>query len=382
MGASLLSSFGGPRNCGIVVRIQLGTLALGILLLAPAFAGEQADAVIAEAGAALESGDAAAAKRLADGGLEEGGLTGLQRGRLLLDRGLAQELLGAHDQALIDFTAAIQTRALPAAEQAQALLQRGFLLDGMNRLNDAAKDYGAVIALRSDSLATALNNRANVYRRQDKLALARRDYQAAVAVPGARLQYPYYGLGQVAEAQGDKDGARAFYAKAAAADPAYRLAADRLAELGGPPEGSRGDPGVIVLHPPKPAQAHQEASEAAPAASPQRVVLKPPAAKAKPAAARPARGGPGLRPALDGPSGGGEPQVQLGAWRSEGEAQTGWTLARHHAADALDGAVAHIVMADLPGRGRYFRLRVSTAEPQKLCDQLKAAGLDCVRVRD
>jgi tetratricopeptide (TPR) repeat protein len=367
------------RNSGRTLFLAW-LLALG----GPALAGPTTPALIAELGAALEKGDAAQALQLADGGLKAGDLSALERGRLLLDRGLAHELLGDHDEALQDFTAAIETHALPPSERGQALLQRGFLLDGLGRLDDAAKDYSAVIALKSEAVGTALNNRANIYRRQNKLADARRDYLAALADGRAKPQYPYYGLGQIAEAQKDTNAARGFYAKSVAADPGYVLAADRLAALGGAPDGALAEPDHITLHPPsgKPAPAAAAPAETAP------VVEKPVtlhAPKPRAAASHKAPAGavsPGLRPALDGPTAGSEPEVQLGAWRSEPEAQAGWQKAQSKAGGALYGLAAHVVMADLSGKGRYFRLRVATPDPAGLCGRLRQQGLDCARVRN
>lgn len=337
------------------------------------WAAPATDAVLAEIGTALDRGDAPEAGQLAADALAQGDLTALQRGRLLLDLGLAHELQGDQDKALADFTGAIQTHALPVHEQAEALLQRGFLLDGLNRLADAVKDYGAVIALKTANTATALNNRANIYRRQNRLGDARRDYQAALATGSAKPQFPYYGLGQIAEAQKDKEAARGFYAKAVAADPGYGLAADRLAALGGAPQDVLTQPDQIVLHPPG-------TKPASPAADPP-VVLHPPRS-AKPRAKTPAKPAPAvLRPALDGPSRGGGPEVQLGAWRSEPEAQAGWEQARRRAGGLLAGLSAHVVIADLPGRGRYFRLRVATGSPDKLCTGLREAGIACLPAR-
>jgi tetratricopeptide (TPR) repeat protein len=351
--------------------VFFASLALVLAAALPVQGAPATDALIAEASAALDSGNADHAQRLADEALKEPGITALQRGRLLLDRGLAHELQGHHDDAMADFTGAIETHALPAEERAQALLQRGFLLDGMNRLDDAAKDYGAVVNLRAGSLATALNNRANIFRRQNRLLEARRDYQAALAAGATRPQFPYFGLGQIAEAQNDKDAARGFYAKALAADPGYRLASERLDELGGTPEGTLAEPDVIKLHPPGPK----------PAGSPQPVRVTPVALR-PPARGEPTRPSPGLRPALDGPLVGTGPEVQLGAWRSEPEAQAGWDKAKRRAGAALDGKVAHIVRAEVPGRGTYFRLRVHAPSQVALCASLKSAGLDCVAVRD
>ena len=357
-------------------------LVLIVALAVPAWAASATDALIAEIGTALEKGDTSQANRLADGALGEKGLTPLQRGRLLLDRGLAHELDGASDVALIDFTAALQTRVLPADERAQALLQRGFLLDGLGKLDDAAKDYGAVIGLKTGVTATALNNRANIYRRQNRLDEARRDYLAALQAGSEHAQYPWYGLGQIAESHHDGDAARGFYAKAVAADPSYSLAADRLAALGGPPDGTLAEPDKIVLRPPgitPPPPAPEE--QRAPAQ--QNVALHP--LKSYPARPTPitaAPPSPGLRPALDGPALEGNPEVQLGAWRSETEAQAGWEKAHSKAGTALQGLSAHIVMADLPGKGRYFRLRVATSNPKHLCQALQDAGVSCLPARN
>ena len=345
-------------------------MAVLFLAGAPLLAAPATQAQIAEVGTALEKGDAEHALHLADTALAESGLTALERGRLLLDRGLARELRGEHDLALSDFTGAIETPALPTEERAQALLQRGFLLDGLNRLDDAAKDYGVVITLKSSVIATALNNRANIYRRQSRFAQARRDYQAALAAGSTKPQFPYYGLGQIAEAQHDTDAARGFYARAVAADPGYQLAADRLAALGGLQEGALSEPDRIVLHPPAP--------KPAPSDTDRPVSVRP--SRPKPASVR-SQAPAILRPALDGPSSGLEPEVQLGAWRSEPEAQAGWEKARKGAGGLLNGMSAHIVMANLPGKGRYFRLRVATPDPARLCADLRDAGIACLPAR-
>lgn len=343
------------------MRIQICMAAL-VLVAGAAWAAPATLAVLAEAETALDKGDAQHTIVLANGALAEGA-AGSDRAQLLFYRGLAQELLGAHDAALADLGSAIANRALPRDDRAQALLQRGFLLDGLNRLDDAVRDYSAVIALKTPEAATAYNNRANIWRRQGKLDAAQRDYLAALAAGSDHPQYPFYGLGQIAEVRHDKYGARAFYAKAVAADPSYRLASERLAELGGPPEAMLDEPDMVHLHPPASARKPPVAS---------RIVLKPP----------PRRTSASLRPALDSARPSSEPQVQLGAWRSRAEAQAGWRHAQAKAGAALAGLSPLIVQADLPGRGTYFRLRIATPNPAGLCDTLRQAGQDCLPARD
>lgn len=351
---------------GLVVLVMLG----GGAKAAPA-----TDAHLAGAQAALDSGNAAQARHLVDTALGEGDVTPLQRARLLYSRGVAHQLLGSHQAALADLTGALQGQVLPPEERAQALLQRGFLLDSLGRLPDAIKDYSAAATLKTSSSATALNNRANIHRRQNRLTEARRDYLASLGMGNARPQFTYYGLGQIAEAQHDKETARGFYARAVAADPGYRLASERLAELGGPPEAAIADPGVVKLRPPP-----QAAPVVLKPPSSDRIVLRSPRRKSPPSRPLP---GPGLRPALDAPvRGPADPEVQLGAWRSEAEAQAGWDKARKAAGEALEGLTPRIVAADLPGRGRYYRLRTATSDPAKLCARLREAGQDCLRARD
>jgi len=382
------------------------TLPLAAAVLS-ARAAPVTDARIAEVQAALDKGDADHAAQAANAALADGDITAVQRARLLLGRGIARQLQGDGMVAMTDITQALNTGALPAEERAQALLQRGFLLDSMNRLEEAAKDYGAVIALKSSALSTALNNRANIRRRQGRLDEARRDYLAALAAGSSRPQYPYYGLGQIAEAQKDSDAARGFYARAVAADPGYALAAQRLAALGGAPGAVR-DEGVIVLRPPErivlkpppgvvpaaasarpisgPAPVLASGFVAAPPAA-ERIVLRPPR---RPAAFRPApqvprRASPALRSALDTPvTAASGPQVQLGAWRSRAEADAGWARFQRQAQGLLDGLSPQVVEAELPGRGRYFRLRTSTPAGRStaaFCAALSEQGLACFPVR-
>jgi len=159
---------------------------LAALVLAGAETGLGAPAtpaLIAEVLTALDSGDAQGAAKLANVALRED-VSASQRGSLLLYRGLARELLGESESALEDFTLAINTGALPPEEREQTLLQRGFLRDALGRLDEAVGDYSSVIELKGTSRATALNNRANIYRRKNRLVQARQDYLAALADAG------------------------------------------------------------------------------------------------------------------------------------------------------------------------------------------------------
>jgi len=387
---------------------------------AMALASPATPALIAEVQSALDRGDALHAANLAEGAIREPGISATERARLVLYHGLAEELLGVHETATHDFTTALDSHALPPEERAQALLQRGFLRDGEGKLNDAIADYSAVIALHGEGLATALNNRANVYRRQNKLDEAKRDYRAAFGA-GSKGQYVWYGLGQIAEAQKDIVTARDYYARAIIVDPNYALASERLAALGGPPDTVVASSQAPVLLKPPAVQSALSAKTVQPAgADSPRITLRPaldqavkppvPAPPAKQpvteqASQRPVADQPAKQPAVEqstlpappqpaapvqsarqpaaDQSGRGE--VQLGAFRSEAEARAAWAKAQTQAGQLLSGREPRVVAADLPGKGRYYRLRTAPASgvsQRQFCESLTAKGVACFSVRD
>ncbi len=318
-------------------------------------------ASLALGGAAAAQGPGAARSTASDP-------TSREHGVQLIEAGHALEMSGQRDGALADYTEAIESRQLDRDEQARALFARGLLLDGMNRFDDALQDYSAALALLP-KFAAALNNRANVYRRLRRFAEARRDYQASLAAGNPQGQYPYYGLGQIAEAEGRVDQAKAFYAKALAVAPDFVLANQKIASLDEP----------IHLHPPT-----VKLSRAELVPSQQPVHLRAPVRALKPVPAAYERGSPPLKPALDEARSLLGPQVQLGAWRTEAEAIQGWNRALGKAGSVLDGYSPHIMAVDLPGAGRYYRLRVAPdgKGPKSLCAALSAKGLDCMEARD
>ena len=351
----------GKRTACILAALVLGCFAA-------AQASPATPALVAEILTALDRGDAQDAANLANVALREE-VSASERASLLLYRGLARELLGESDSALDDFTSAIQTNALPPDEKEQTFLQRGFLRDSLGRLNEAIDDYSSVIKLKGASSATALNNRANIYRRQNRLEDAERDYVAALSAGGGKQQYIYYGLGQIAEARRDGKAARDFYVKAAIADPNFAAAAERLTALGAPPAGVVLAPDeAIVLRAPPGADAR---------ASPRPLNVSSPRAMPKAQ----------LRPALDQSGGAsfrsGTNQIQLGAWRSEAEAQAAWERAKASAGTALDGFSPQILAADVPGKGRYYRLRVrleAGKSGNSFCAGLTAKDIACLPV--
>ena len=242
---------------------------------------------------------------------------------------------------------------LPAQERARALFARGVTLDSLGRLDEA-----------------------------------RRNYLAALKGGSPNPQYPYFGLGQIAEAEGDLDAARGYYNKALAAFPGFPLALERLIALGAPTEGAAGlpaDTGIIVLQSPSQAAVETRAEpDAAVALHP--LERKPAIAAARRLAPPPPVSGWGapLRPTiLDGPQGRGGALAQLGAWRSEQEARDSWAVARDNAGGLLDGLTPVILRAEVAGRGVNYRLRTAPRQAvAQFCAQLVEKGQACIPVRD
>jgi tetratricopeptide (TPR) repeat protein len=258
--------------------------------------------------------------------------------------GVTQQRAGQSRQAIITLTDAINSGALNGANAARAVFDRGLAYDSLGNAKAAIADYTE--ALRRDpSLSAAYNNRGNAYRRGGQFENANRDYLAALNTKGAAPQYPNYGLGLIAVQAGDLDHARTYFQKALAADPRFSPAAQSLASLNSKSAG-------------KPAPA---------TAVPQQRVAEVQ-----------------LRPAISD-AGNAVALVQLGAYRDEASAKAGWAKGQAVASGALDGLKPLIVTVDLPGKGRFWRLRVALAGrsiARVLCARLIDKGQSCIFVRD
>jgi tetratricopeptide (TPR) repeat protein len=269
-----------------------------------------------------------------------------------MEQGLAQMRAGAARDAAASFSAAISSKTLPRADLVRAIYDRGVAYDSMGQTAAAIADYSAALKL-DQKFAPALNNRANAFRRTNRLAEARRDYLAALKCPDASREYPSFGLGQIAEAAGDTASARDYYHQALAANPAFVAAAQRL---------------VAIEHEPKAAPV-QTRSQSPPPPIPAR-------------ASPPRQPAPVLRQAIIDPKQSKHAvQIQLGAFRDEASASTAWDTVVSQSADVLRGLSPHVVEVDLPGKGRYWRLRADVPERQearRICDALVRQGKACI----
>lgn len=272
--------------------------------------------------------------------------------RSLMVRGHASERMGLKDDALADYSLAIESRTLTGGEQAQALFDRANLFEAMGQTRDALDDYDAALSLYPNFVA-ALNRRGAIQKDMGRIAEARRDYAAAAAAGGPFSAEGYYGLGQIAEAEGDREAARAFYTRAGAANPTYALAAERLAALTADAAPTSAEPNVPALGDPGEPVRH--------------LASAPILAEGAPPPSRPGLG-----------------QVQLGSWRSEAEAARGWNILQARAGGALNGRSAWIMPVVLPGSGRFYRLRVAAGQggAGSLCTVLATKGLACLAMRE
>ncbi len=230
----------------------------------------------------------------------------------------------------------------------RSLIQKGHASERLGQKPDALADYTLAIessALAGEDQVQVLFDRGRLLESMGRPRDALADYNAALflspdfAAARNNRDGIYVQLGRIAEVQGDFAGAREFYNQARAASPHFGPATER--------------PGALAV-----GRESIGSGRGAPAAG-----------------------------NIGGPSADGhrrEAQLQLGAWRSEQKAMQGWDHARALARDVLEGAAPRIIAVDLPGTGRFYRLRVTLTQTGSsgLCRALAAKGLDCLLVHD
>ncbi|HEX4535271.1 MAG TPA: SPOR domain-containing protein [Rhizomicrobium sp.] len=117
-----------------------------------------------------------------------------------------------------------------------------------------------------------------------------------------------------------------------------------------------------------------EGADVVPTAPPPATVTRPPANTVTAAALPP--------PATAAkPSGSGGIMLQIGAYKSEGEASGAWTTYKGKHSGALGGHGSDTKQVDLGAKGTWYRLRIgpfaTRAEALATCDKLKADGGAC-----
>lgn len=118
-----------------------------------------------------------------------------------------------------------------------------------------------------------------------------------------------------------------------------------------------------------------------PAASVPAAIQKPPVpAKVEPAPVKAAVPPPAAAAAANALAG--SHVVQVGAFKTDAEAQGNWSALQKRLGDYVSGMARDVERADLGEKGVFYRLRIgpfaSGAEAKVFCEGLKSRGADCI----
>jgi len=425
-----------------MVRVAL--VLVGFLLCAStaAWAGGVADA---DAGLArLNAGDAPAAVELFTRAIQSKELSPERLALTYHHRGMAFHREGQSGRAILDYTTALWSKNLPRGFKPRTLNNRGLAFESINDFGSAMRDYNLALRI-NDDYAEAYCSRGNLHRKFGRHEQAIADYDMALRNGHPQPKYVFLWQGMSLEGLGKRREAMDAFRRALSIDPKFKLAKthlDRLeashgldsmlgrrklaktpnvpvaltsaptlqttavsSELNAPPWMPPGGKApAIVKHAPPPAPA--------PAANDNGLVLRPafddqskiqaaPGLKSQPGvlatapespAAAPIAPTPAVAPAPEEPkiaSGEGGSDVefalQLGSFKSEELAKSGWQSVLKVAGDLL-GGLSHVVEpVVLPERGRVYRL-FAEAMPDRegalgLCRTLRDKGVGCIVVR-
>jgi hypothetical protein len=346
---------------------------------------------------------------------------------------------GQSGRAILDYTTALWNQNLPRAFKPRTLNNRGLSFESINDFGSAMRDYNLALRM-NDDYAEAYCSRGNLHRKFGRHDAAIADYDMALRNSHPQPKYVFLWQGMSLEGLGKRREAMDAFRRALSIDPKFKLAKSHLERL----EASHGldsmlgrrkvaktpanAPAVLTASPTVQTTAVNSELNAAPwtppgAKAPAIVKQAPPPSQAP----TPAAGESGLvlRPAFDDQSKiqalpavlkskGGEQAVvptpvaapapeqpkmppngeggsdvefalQLGSFKSEELAKTGWASVLRIAGDLL-GGLSHVVEpVVLPDRGRVYRL-FAEAMPDRegalgLCRTLRDKGIPCIVVR-
>jgi hypothetical protein len=158
----------------------------------------------------------------------------------------------------------------------------------------------------------------------------------------------------------------------AAAAPAPKSVAALIQQANGPPPAAKPAPAAKPVPPSAMKQAVLPPPAGAPAtAAPRQLGAVAPAPAAKVAAAAPVK-----------PAAGGGYVLQIGAYKSQADADAAWKTYKAKHAALLSGYNSDVQQADLGEKGTWYRLRVGGLGDKEvataLCDRLKADGGACI----
>jgi tetratricopeptide (TPR) repeat protein len=429
-----------------MVRVAL--VLAGFLLCAStaAWAGGVADA---DAGLArLNAGDAPAAVELFTRAIQSKELSPERLALTYHHRGMAFHREGQSGRAILDYTTALWNQNLPRGFKPRTLNNRGLAFESINDFGSAMRDYNLALRM-NDDYAEAYCSRGNLHRKFGRHDAAIADYDMALRNGHPQPKYVFLWQGMSLEGLGKRREAMDAFRRALSIDPEFKLAKAHLerleashgldsmlgrrkvaktpvnapvvltasptlqttavsSELNTPPWTPPGTkaPAIVKQAPPSP-------PAPAPAASDHGLVLRPafddqskiqavpavlnsksgvvatvPGTPAAPVTTTPAIAPVPQQPKIAANGEGGsdvEFALQLGSFKSEALAKTGWQSVLEVAGD-LVGGLSHVVEpVVLPERGRVYRL-FAEAMPDRdaalgLCRTLRDKGIPCIVVR-
>jgi hypothetical protein len=148
----------------------------------------------------------------------------------LLNRALARQGLKQMPQAIDDYSAAMRVDALSPQMRAVALYNRGLAYQALQKRPQAIEDFTSALYLDSN-LPQAYHARANALRESGQYLFALSDYAKARRFNHPQPHVPVYGEALTYEALGRPAEARKALEEAVALKPDFAPARDRLAKL-------------------------------------------------------------------------------------------------------------------------------------------------------
>jgi tetratricopeptide (TPR) repeat protein len=159
-------------------RTAVLVIILCALLPAAAMAQATQDGLLAYQ--ALNAGDFELAEFYATRALESGELRRPDHAAVLTYRGDALRRMGRFEEAVVDYTEAVET-GLPPEFAARALNNRGIALFGMLRFEEAIRSYRGALELDPE-FVEAMDNLGTTLMRIDELPEALEAFNAAIAI--------------------------------------------------------------------------------------------------------------------------------------------------------------------------------------------------------
>jgi tetratricopeptide (TPR) repeat protein len=399
----------------ILASVSSAFLAACVAASGPAFATtEKTNEIIAQqAYRALAAGDQKAAISAYTQAIESQDLPTEGLANALLNRGLAYQQMGVHQEAIDDYTAALRLDAMSAEMRATALYNRGLSQQKLPNLSAAVEDYTSALFL-DPSFAHAYYGRGNALRESGQFLFALSDYEKATRYHHPNAANVYFAEALTYESLKRPNEARKSLERAVAANPRFKPAIEKLATLQGsvvakPSAVAAVGGGQVTVRKPDLPQAVEPslamlgeaesdpiltAAVSVPAAIPAKIVDRVPVVEEKivaievvedddaPAVVEPAAADvaessdeePAAAPALEGWS------VQVASATSEDGAWSTWKkMKAKHASLAASTPV--VVRADLGTKGIVYRVRLPGFEDQyaakKSCTKLKSSGVSC-----